>query len=66
MIYAMFNRKGAYARYKDLLEDRDMLEKWYEYESEKQEPALRGWCESNSIEINGQQAVVDVRVEAQT
>jgi hypothetical protein len=53
MIHAIFNRKGAYSRYKDLLEHRGMLEKWYEYESEKQEKALREWCESSSIEING-------------
>ena len=53
MIHAMFNRKGAYSRYKDLLEHRGMLEKWYEYELEKQEKALREWCQSSSIEING-------------
>ena len=53
MIHAIFNRKGAYSRYKDLLEHRGMLEKWYEYESEKQEKALREWCASSSIEING-------------
>ena len=53
MIHGMFNRKGAYSRYKDFLEQRGMLEKWYEYESEKQEKALKEWCESSSIEING-------------
>ena len=53
MIHAMFNRKGAYSKYKDLLEHRGMLEQWYEYESKKQEKALREWCESSSIEING-------------
>ena len=53
MIYAIFNRKGAYSKYKDFLEHRGMLEKWYEYESEKQKKALREWCESSSIEING-------------
>ena len=53
MIHAIFNRKGAYSKYKDFLEHRGMLEKWYEYESEKQKKALREWCESSSIEING-------------
>ncbi len=51
LIHAMFSRQGAYARYKDFLEERDMLEQWYEYESKKQEKALREWCEANSIEI---------------
>jgi hypothetical protein len=53
MIHAMFNRKGAYSRYKDFLEQRGMLEQWYEYESKKQEKALREWCDSSSIELNG-------------
>jgi hypothetical protein len=52
MIHAIFNRKGAYSKYKDLLEQREMLEQWYEFESKKQEKALREWCESSSIEIN--------------
>ena len=53
LIHAMFSRKGAYPRYKDFLEDRGMLEQWYEFQSDKQEKALREWCESSSIEING-------------
>jgi len=52
MIHAMFSRQGAYARYKDFLEERGMLEKWYEFESENQEKALRKWCEANLIKIN--------------
>lgn len=53
LIHAMFSRKGAYSRYKDFLEDRGMLEQWYEFQSDKQEKALREWCESSSIVING-------------
>ena len=52
MIHAIFSRKGAYSRYKDFLEDRGMLEQWYEFQSKKQEEAFREWCESSSIEIN--------------
>jgi hypothetical protein len=52
-IQAIFSRKGAYSRYKGLLEHKGMLEKWYEFESKEQERALREWCESSSIEING-------------
>lgn len=47
----IFSRSGAYARFKDLLEYRDMLEQWYEYEAKTCEQALREWCEDNDIEI---------------
>ncbi len=47
----IFTKTGAYLRFKDLLERRGMLEKWYEYEAATTEKALREWCEFNSIEI---------------
>ncbi|MCY3750980.1 MAG: hypothetical protein OXG54_06225, partial [Gammaproteobacteria bacterium] len=47
----MFRKAGAYSRFKDVLERRGMLEKWYEYEVTATEKALREWCEFNSIEI---------------
>ena len=52
-IQEIFSRSGAYARFKDLLESRDMLEKWYEYEEAATEDVLRGWCKRNDIEIVG-------------
>ena len=52
-IEAIFRKRGAYARFKGLLENKGMLDKWYEYESSAQEKALRAWCEENEIEILG-------------
>jgi len=49
----IFNRKGAYARFKQLLEDKDMLDQWYEYENRRQDSALREWCTENNIEVTG-------------
>ncbi len=49
----IFRKKGAYSRFKDLLDDRNLLEKWYEYENEKGRMALCEWCEANGIEIAG-------------
>ena len=49
----IFARSGAYARFKDLLEHHDALEKWYEYEETANEHALRQWCKDNNIEIVG-------------
>ena len=49
----IFRRKGAYGRYKDLLEDWNVLQKWYEFENARQTEALREWCEDNEIALNG-------------
>ena len=46
-----FRRKGAYARFKQLLEIENVLEKWYQYEAEYGQRALTEWCEENGIEI---------------
>jgi hypothetical protein len=47
----IFKRRGAYERYKDLLEDRGLLKKWYDYENERETKTLREWCEVNEIEL---------------
>ena len=52
-IELIFKRKGAYSRFKTLLERKGMIDKWYEYESRAQEEALRAWCEDNGIETHG-------------
>lgn len=49
----IFSRKGAYARFKDLLEYEGKLDEWHAYENEAQKKALKEWCEDNSIKISG-------------
>lgn len=44
-----FRKRGAYARFKDLLARRGMVEKWYAFEQIATEKALREWCEENDI-----------------
>ena len=51
-IELIFRRKGAYSRFKTLLERKNVLDKWYEFEEKAQEKALREWCEENAIKIN--------------
>lgn len=46
-----FRNKGAYAKFKGLLERKDQLENWYEFEALAQEKALREWCDENDIEL---------------
>lgn len=48
-----FSRRGAYARFKDLLEERGVIDRWYEYERDKTEAALLQWCNENEIQIAG-------------
>ena len=50
-VYSIFSRKGAYSRYKDLLESKSALEDWYKFENERQKMALKEWCRENNIEI---------------
>jgi hypothetical protein len=50
-VQEIFGRKGAYARYKDLLESKGRLEDWYEFEDKATEKALREWCGDNGVEL---------------
>jgi hypothetical protein len=47
----IFSRKGAYSKFKTLLENVGAIDKWYEFESSAQEKALRDWCNENDIEV---------------
>lgn len=47
----IFSHPGAYRRFKDLLEHRDLLEKWYDFESHREQEALHEWCRENEIEL---------------
>lgn len=50
-VYSIFRRKGAYSKYKQLLEKKGLLDKWYEFEDERQKAAIREWCKDNEIRI---------------
>ncbi|AMK26504.1 UPF0158 family protein (plasmid) [Sphingobium sp. SJ10-10] len=41
----IFSRKGAYRRFKDLLEAKGALERWYAYEERAVEAAMCEWCD---------------------
>ena len=51
-VYSIFRTKGAYSRFKNLLEYRGILDKWYEYEQSSLNKALLTWCIENDIEVN--------------
>ena len=47
----IFGRRGAYGRFKELLAEKDLLEAWYQFEHEREQEALRSWCEENEIPL---------------
>ena len=47
----IFSKRGAYSRYKDLLERVGQLDEWYEFENFAIEQSLREWCEDQEIEL---------------
>ena len=50
-VAGFFRQRGAYARFKDLLERKGILDTWYEYEAQAVEQALRTWSEENAIQL---------------
>ena len=49
----IFRKRGAYARYKDLLDEKGLLQRWYDFENDRQTQALKQWCADNEIELYG-------------
>ncbi len=52
-VYSIFGHKGAYSRFKDLLERKGKIDEWYKYEDERQKKALKEWCHDNGIKVTG-------------
>ena len=50
-VRSYFSKRGAYARFKDFLEGRGLLEAWYSYEQQACEAALREWGESEDLHL---------------
>jgi hypothetical protein len=49
----IFSRKGAYARFKDLLDAKGQLEAWYKFEQQATEEALCAWSKENDVGLEG-------------
>ena len=47
----IFRRRGAYGKLKDLLARRGLLDEWFAFENEREEEALRAWCQEEGIEL---------------
>lgn len=52
-VCGIFRQRGAYGRFKDLLERKGCLDAWYAYEAKSTERALREWCVDNAVTTLG-------------
>ncbi|WP_354685707.1 hypothetical protein [Cupriavidus necator] len=50
-VEGFFRRRGAYASFKDLLERKGVLERWYTFEADSVERALRQRCAENGLRV---------------
>ena len=50
-VASYFRKRGAYRRFKELLQAEGMLEKWHAFEAKASDAALLSWCEDNNIQI---------------
>jgi hypothetical protein len=51
-VRSLFYRKGAYAKFKSLLESSGKIEEWYKFEAKRTEQALREWCAEQDVAIS--------------
>ncbi len=51
-VYEIFGRKGAYARFKELLSSLEQLEAWYSYEEIALKEAIIDWCRAHRIKFH--------------
>ncbi len=49
--YSIFSKRGAFSRFKDFLEGKGLLNKWYDYQDKKRIEALKEWCKENNIKL---------------
>jgi hypothetical protein len=49
IVKGFFRRRGAYSRFKNLLQARGRLASWYEFENRETDQALLAWCAEHSI-----------------
>ena len=48
---SLFRKRGAYRRFKELLQVEGLLEKWFAFEANASDMALQDWCKENNIEL---------------
>jgi hypothetical protein len=50
-VASFFRKRGAYRRFKELLQAQGLLEKWLAFEAEACDLALVDWCQEQNIQL---------------
>ena len=50
-VQQIFSRRGAYRRFKDFLDRKDLLQSWYDFANRREEETLREWARDFKIEL---------------
>jgi hypothetical protein len=50
-VRSIFAKRGAYPKFRALLERRNAVDRWHDFESKATERALRDWCKLHSIAV---------------
>ena len=48
----IFRKRGAYRRFKGFLESEGLLDRWHDFENQREDQALRRWVQENGIELS--------------
>lgn len=49
---AAFSQRGAYRRFKALMESHGLIDSWHQFETEAEKTALLNWCQENNIPLS--------------
>jgi hypothetical protein len=47
-----FSHRGAYKRFRSLIERRGLLQRWYDFQKQADEAAMREWAEDDGISLD--------------
>lgn len=50
-VYSAFRKKGAYSKFRQILDEECVIEQWFEHEKNAHEKAIKSWCQANKIKI---------------
>ena len=50
-VASLFRKRGAYRRFRELLQSVNLLEKWYEFETNASDAELMAWCAEQEIQL---------------
>ena len=46
----LIHQKGAFRKFRQVIEQTGILQKWYEFRDKKYEDIVKEWCETNGLE----------------